>query len=392
MIVTDETGSRIEIEVGGPFPLETSWLSSPIVSGPNIKIFRESSPYWTAEFLTARTAINALVFSRQFKRVYLPSYLCGSVALALKSAVNVEVKRYTCNPIHLADTNPSKFNGLLGRSSRLSRIEFPSIDNGAKVSNSLVVIPDYFGFEFPVETLSSVYDRIKDCGGTVLRDLTHSPLRIPEYCDYAVYSFRKFLGVPNGSLLVSYDYDTEPIRSVPPNGVFQSSLDQHLAAALSAALISEGKREAFLNSENMLNFLSNDPASMFFQPFAIGSAMRLIPVARLKEIEKTRRLNYSALRQRLSTIVLTASIGRDNKTVPFGFPVLVKNRDMVLEYLYKRKIYPIVHWRGMDDGTAMDRAMSCSIMTLPCDQRYTEDHMKVLASHVMNAVRECGGE
>ncbi len=92
---------------------------------------------------------------------------------------------------------------------------------------------------------------------------------------------------------------------------------------------------------------------------------------------KDRQKNFRYLQKHLRDIALIQDFPRD--AVPFGFPIQVKNRDNIIKKLHAKKIFAAIHWPNLPSSAKafpFEHQMAKSILTLPCDHRYTEEEMQ----------------
>ncbi len=321
--------------VGGMFGLESplTWQDSScgrlpgFLSGRHIKL------------ASARSAFRLLESFLAPKSVWLPSYLCGVVLDAFRTA----------------------------------RIQFYPVDRHLRVSsdgwlrgvapNDMVVFIDYFGFCHWSEWGAAARLR----GAWVVEDACQAMLN-PHWCEhshYIVFSARKFVGVPDGGVLVASDESRLPQEELPPPPA--------------AWWI-----EAFAASEQRAEFDKHGGDRCWFQRFQRVDASAPITPARMSElsalllahvidydaITRRRRENYLRFASVLPEFALYPELPAD--VVPLGFPIRVPERDKVLQVLYDSLVFPPVHWplEGFVPKEFTDsHGLSREIMTLPCDQR-----------------------
>jgi hypothetical protein len=74
-------------------------------------------------------------------------------------------------------------------------------------------------------------------------------------------------------------------------------------------------------------------------------------------------------------------------SVPFGFPVILENRDAVQRELAAKSIYAPIHWKNLSSNVS-DRAKKWGMheLTLPCDQRYGLNEMEQLVSVFLKVI------
>jgi dTDP-4-amino-4,6-dideoxygalactose transaminase len=249
-------------------------------------------------------------------------------------------------------------------------------------SGDLVIFIDYFGFP---------YDRqlglcVKEKGAWVLEDACQALLsrEVGGSSDFVIFSPRKFLGVPDGGVLIlNRELDFHDIDLVP------SPAEWWLQAFCAGVL----RREFDVHGGNRRWF-------ELFQQTELTSPIGYYAMSELSKallmhsfdystISQQRIDNYRLLARALADIALFPSLSAN--IVPLGFPIRVKNRDRLRQVLFDHKIYPPVHWpiRGIVPGKFRDsHKLAGEIMTLPCDQRYDAIDMKRMAE-LVNEVLEC---
>ena len=146
---------------------------------------------------TARAAVKLLVEALRPATVWLPSYICGVVIEAAREP-GVRVRFYT-----------------VGESLQI-------VEDGwlAEIlAGDLVIFVDYFGFD----TWSSHGAQAKLRGARVVEDACQAMLNknFSRHSDYVIFSPRKFIGVPDGGVLLSGKNAVLPMRiyqARPRNG------------------------------------------------------------------------------------------------------------------------------------------------------------------------------
>ena len=300
-------------------------------------------------FLNARSAMAAVISFLRPSTVWLPSYLCTSVLDALTIS-KTPFRFFPINDhLNVADAG------------WMSEVR----------PGDLVVIIDYFGFCGS----QWVYGAIKDYGAWVLEDASQALLssRTGQCSDFVVYSPRKFVGVPDGGILVSKDGfpSTSKKMALPLNWWLKS---------FGACLL----RRDFDNKQT-------DGEREWFQLFQeVESAMPVgnyyaseLSISLLKRgidwdfVSRERRENYIVLLESLRDCALYKALPDD--VVPLGFPITVRNRDELQSLLSGENIYPPVHWRlsnTVPEQFVESHELSKHILTLICDQRYSREDME----------------
>src|ERR1051326_6303884 len=178
-----EKGARI---IGGMFGLERPQISSQA----NPEFISKSHLF----LINGRSAFSLLICRLSPARVWLPSYLCGSIVDALHGSV-LDLDSYEVN-----------YDLKVGSAEWVESVR-PGV---------LVVLIDYFGFRCFDDVLAS---RIKAQRAWILEDACQSLLSdVGPYSDFVVYSPRKFVGVPDGGILAvnsKIDIDNLPLKPPP---------------------------------------------------------------------------------------------------------------------------------------------------------------------------------
>ncbi len=167
--------------VGGMFGLE--------LGGPNRTQNRGTAPLFLRKdpllLTTARSAFLILYRTLKPGQVWLPSYLCGVVLGAFPT----------------------------------DAIRFYAVDEGLQIierewrndvrEGDMVVFIDYFGFN----NWDSTGAEVRAKGAWVIEDACHALVnsRFSEHADFVVCSPRKFVGVPDGGILIAQGGEGTPV-------------------------------------------------------------------------------------------------------------------------------------------------------------------------------------
>lgn len=208
---------------------------------------------------------------------------------------------------------------------------------------------------------------------------------VGQFCDFVLYSPRKFLGVPDGGILTvncSVDLESTSFGKPPAEWwlkallavVLRREFDQHGGTRRWFELFQEVERDHPIGNYAMSE-LSNILLTNAFDYPAIA---------------KRRVDNYRFLAEQLGEIALFPDLPPG--VVPLGFPIRVRNRDQIRHVLFEHQIYPPVHWpiEGIVPAEFRDsHRLSTEIMTLLCDQRYCREDMARMAQLVLQEWRAC---
>lgn len=324
------------------------------------------TPAWIAKYgdtaLTSccRGAISLLLNEAQpgLKTVLLPGYVCDAVILPFVT------QGYDC---YFYDINADLA---------------PDMESIADQGNlGIFLHMGYFGF--PTNSvLSNVVKQFKAKSTIVVEDITHSlfsDYRRFEENDYYVASLRKWAGVPSGGFLAS---PRRPIRgTMQQNEAFAST-----------------RREALLIKARYINELDVELKNQYLEDFARGEAYidgdpapyqidalskTIVGGLDVDDIKGIRRKNHTILTEGLEGIENIEPVFPElpDGVVPLFYPVYIMNkRDEIRQRLVDNDIYCPVHWPTppqvkLERLTGAAKVYS-AIMSIPCDQRYSEDDME----------------
>jgi len=295
----------------------------------------------------ARSGIWILIDQLKPRNVWMPSYLCPTMVHAV---------------------NKEKTN-----------LRFYEIDYDLKIAsmdwinhiqtNDLVIIIDYFGF--PLNT--KVTTAIKEQGGWILEDACQAMLsqHVGNHSDFVLFSPRKFIGVPEGGILASCcDIKFQDIQLHP------TSISWWLK--MLEATISRREFDRYGRDHHWYKLFRKNEAESPCGYYAMSELSRNLLFSSFDylSIARHRINNYSLLVSELKEYALFPVLPKG--TVPLGFPVRNVDRDQVRNNLFKKKIYPPVHWAidGVVPSEFRDSLLLADhIMTLVCDQRYIANDM-----------------
>jgi dTDP-4-amino-4,6-dideoxygalactose transaminase len=102
----------------------------------------------------------------------------------------------------------------------------------------------------------------------------------------------------------------------------------------------------------------------------------------MNEKIQQRRENFAILREEFGDLLPT---GLDFKaeTIPFGFPVYVKNRDAIQRQLSENCIFAPIHWKNKKTSYSKRQAShEETTLTIPCDHRYSNEDMEYVKSNL----------
>ncbi|MDF3130396.1 hypothetical protein P0Y35_14410 [Kiritimatiellaeota bacterium B1221] len=305
-------------------------------------------------YANARSALYALTEICKWSRIWIPSYICGTVLDPFIKA-GIEINFYEVD----------------------YRLSF-NLRSAPIKKGDAVLLVSYFGV--PVDDLH--YKVLKEKEVCIIEDLSQAMYALPnENADYSIYSLRKFLPVPDGGICVSNKRVVEwPYNTFTKDNGIEKAIEAISGRTLFDQGVSSSKdwveafREAEENIKTDLNKMSLFTQSQMHGAIDLGK-------------EKNQRIrNFEYLHSKLKHI----SLIQDRKNgVPLGYPIIVSQRDQVRRILFRKEIYPPIHW-NIDDVVPQEYAdshkLSLEIMTIPCDGCYDQDDMKKVANILLESL------
>ena len=352
-----------------------------------------SRRYPTLLLSSGRTAylnvwLNLLHAGRGLDTVLLPSYLCYSILMPF-SRMGVGVQYYRVGADQAVDWED------LERKARML---------GARAA---VVIIDYFGF-IPSGDSARTICRVRQTGARVMYDATHSLLNDCPWpavadssragsalgsapaADVCIMSLRKALPVVDGAVVVWPD----GARPAPTLSIARERIDSYfssraLAMMMKASYIVDGwgSRRDYLN-------LYDQAEAALDREFGASSAMSGLSKSIIKRLDvdtirRARRANYTELVRTLHEQDASRAGLRllfpelPDGVVPLGCPVVTDERDALRERLAAGGVLTQILWQSPPevprDEFPESWALSERILVLPCDQRYSLEHMEAVA-------------
>ena len=299
----------------------------------------------------ARGAIRWLVDQLDVKRVWMPSYLCPSMITGLDA--------------HLLSFYPINTNLRIDNLSWLNNVGY----------NDLVFFITYFGFKGS----TTIRQYAKSRGAWVIEDACQALLTngVGNNVDFVLYSLRKFIGVPDGGILI------DNTGKLPENPSFSSAPSQWWEPQLNA-WIGRGhfdRRGADGSDRTWYELYKMGEERTPYKPCSMSAITKTLihKAFDYSRISHQRRLNYEILYNNIGHLSLFNRPSENE--VPLGFAICLddqETRDRLRAKLIQACIYPPIHWDiagYIPYRFKESRALSAKILTLPCDQRYDESDM-----------------
>jgi len=361
------------IEVGGEFYLSLSHFLSKTTDQFYHFIPDDAQLFFTSSGrCSLKIIIKALKLTKK-DEVLLPSYLCEEVLKPFKEE-RIHVQFYKVDEHLIVDINDIK-------------------QKITKRTKALLII-HYFGFPQPIKLIQklcrnySIY-LIEDVTQAFMSKQDNIPLGW--FGDFNFTSFRKFLPVLDGSLLL-FNKNLIYVKKVKWKKYY---LGYYLYQYL---------RFFGMFLKCLYLRLGIIPKFFFLKPFEYADKIlneypKPVEMSRLSKkllkkfdfdsIILKRRENFQYLLKNWTCVSIKPLFKKlPNNVCPFGFPAITKNRDFIRQKLIKRKIYTPVHWNlPIEIDKKQFRTsweISKNILTIPIDQRYGKPEM----DWIINALKE----
>lgn len=340
-------------EVGGEFHA-MELPSGPLLAWP-------APAVW---YLLARHAVvDLLRLLGGRRRLWVPNYFCFDVSDYWSNAV--EVVPYEDNPLRVG----------------------PDWSTLHPDAADVVIAVNFFGVRTPEPW--RIWRESHAC--VLVEDHSHDPLSgwaLHSAADYAFASVRKTVPVPDGAIL----WSPKGLR-LPPAGVRENPASElKLSAMLQKREYLEGRtgpsaKSEFRNAQQQgeAEFeRSIDPA--FATPFTQEYVSSGVPdVWRQRRSANVHRLLSQIRSVEGLTPVFTswpddaAPLGA---VLQFDCPV---QRDRMREHLQRQKVYCPVHWPPTGSTLATAKDIAGRLLTIPADQRYSDEDIDRVAGFVIEA-------
>jgi dTDP-4-amino-4,6-dideoxygalactose transaminase len=362
--------------LGGEMELRPDALCAPEVGG--LPQYLQSCPTITSGRTGLKLIARGLKTS-QSATALLPSYLCESMVQPFLEE-DVDVHFYDVDIDLTIDSED-----LLRRAD--------------SIHPTMVLFVNYFGF--PVsdresETLNRIKEQswlIEDCAqGSLVEQ--EEPI-VGEIGHFVLTSFRKYLPVPDGGLVINRT-DVDLPRLLPDTDAFvryellgKFLRHEFIHGGLEEPEVEQAYLTFFKNAEGRLN----DHIPLHSMSEISEKLLRRI---NLSSVMDRRRSNFSYLLRAFDEEPL-CSIGTPllndlpGGVSPLVFPILVseERRDALRKHLLGMGVFCPVHWPLPKEVKASEfeqaGQLSRGILGLPIDQRYDENDMGSLTERLLSA-------
>lgn len=320
----------------------------------------------TYYFRSGRDALKAVAkkYADTHKKVLLPALCCDSMASPF-SMNGYEVMFYRLNEDCTADED----------------------DIISKLSDDCVFLyMSYFGIK-PL-TDSQLTALREGCSlAKFVEDRTHNPLHRTEDKDFTadatVISIMKWFSIPDGGLLYSDEnFDDEYSSDTLFSDIRTEAMKLKSEYLKTGDSTLKDKFREMLSKALSLLDLSDESYIMTEQSRTLLE--RIDYDAILSKRQKNARALYNAL-QELCAIGKIHFITDTPEDSTIYFPIMVDNRDAVQSVLAQNSVYCPVIWPLPEKAGEIcknSKLISENMLAIPCDQRYDEDDMCIIAKRI----------
>lgn len=289
---------------------------------------------------SARNAVAHLIAAKGIKKIYLPYYLCNSIAQVCKRE-GCAYEYYNIG----SDFRPI-FDKNLG-------------------CNEYLYVVNYFGQLEDEEILN-----LQQKHNRIICDNVQAFFAPPLDGVDTVYSCRKFFGVPDGGYLST---DAPPV----------DALEREASAERMSHIL--GRYESCNAALYYDDFKANDAK---FEEICLRrmsliteNILRAVDYNKVKAI---REENFSVLDRALCHLnKLKPKLPRG----PYAYPFYCENGLEARKKLAKQNIYIATLWPEVKStGPALERDLAENILPLPCDQRYGREDMERICNEILNLI------
>lgn len=307
---------------------------------------RKAKEFYDDDAIRLNSARNAIVLSvldGKYKKVYIPLYLCPSVADTLKKN-GIIFEYYNIN----------------------SNLEPDSVEITA---DECILIVNYFGF-MNEKRLYAIKRQYKN----IIIDNTQAFYMKPISGAYNVYSCRKFFGVSDGAYLIK-------------NGIKKYKFPKDYSCYRGEYLLESLEKgtnvayQHFLESED--NIASNEILEMSDLTKSILDGIDY------EYIRQKRINNFNYLHKKLAG-ENTFSIPLDYEYCPMIYPLVIYD-DRLRKYLIENHIYVSQWWKFCIEHkqtNQIEKELSQYLLPLPIDQRYNIEDMDYLSQCILDYIRK----
>ncbi len=295
------------------------------------------------DLIALNSARNALVYilkARKIKKLYIPYFLCESVANVLQREGCVYEYYHIDNAL------------LPVFDKRLDRDEY-------------LYIVNYYG---QIDKEKAI--ELKNYYGNIILDNVQAFFQEPIEGMDTIYSLRKFFGVPDGAYLSCDAFLNEEItKDISMNRM------KHILGRY------EGESATLYYSD----FKEND-ASFKEEPLKYMSLLtkNILGAIDYEGARNLREENYKHLEKELGKI---NKLDFKMPKGPYAYPFYCENGMDIKKRLAEKKIFVATLWPNvLDMNGTLEKDFAENILPLPVDQRYSEEDMRYIVEEIQRCI------
>lgn len=359
------------MEIGSILELDLMEELSRTTENKNIFRFEESYTH-SKYFNTGRSAIKYLfkyvIKLQENEEVLLPAYLCTTISDALED-VGVKYRFYNVSDCLKIDV----------------------IDLNSKITTRTKVVfyISYFGFPQPKEVVNRLKE-LSSQGIHIVEDLTQSLFSSTSEIgvgDSIIGSIRKWLPIPDGAILLSKQEILEhPIKS----GCNDFSMNYLMAQIMKEEYHKKDEVTSKMHIEYLKVATENLKVDKEIRDIS-NISYELLKKINLEALNQ-RKINYDYLLEKLSGLREIKVLYKETHgIIPLGCPIVVEDKQKLLKYLIEHKVYCPVHWplnEYLYNTYPHLESLHNRIITIPCDQRYSIEHMEHISELIIRFYEE----
>lgn len=301
-----------------------------------------NNPYYkdVVELNTGRNALIYLMKIKEIDKLYIPYFLCDSIANTLeRCSIKYEYYYIDKNFIPV-------FEKELGQ-------------------NHYLYIVNYYG-----QICNKMMQVLKEKYKNIILDNTQAFFQKPAFGIDTIYSCRKFFGIPDGAYL----YTTSELLNEHLKTDTSRGRLKHLLGRLEGQASDYYKN--FQNVDESFNNLEIMKMSHFTK--------NILGAIDYEKVKQVRNDNFQYLHSKLKDRnVLNISVPDG----PFAYPYYAENGIELRKILANKKIYVPTLWPNVlnhNDVDSIEYNYTANILPIPCDQRYTINDMKMIIREVLS--------
>lgn len=329
-------GGESPIEMGGYFGLDLPDYGDPFPD--------------TFKFQSGRAALRAVIEAAGIERVLLPAYICDSVIRAVVDSGAVTETYFLDSSLYPKNL-PSSFP-----------------------EKCVFLYVNYFGL--CQKNVNRLLQEIPS--KNLIIDNSQALFAQPSSALATIYSIRKFVGVPDGGLLVTPTVEIKEQLAEDTNSIGRM---RHLL--LRMAYPAQNGYADYIEAERSLD--SNKPLKMS------RLTKRLLSGIDMVKVKQKRRENFLSLAAQLDTYG-THKWELDAESVPLCYPLIVDwNVECLKNSLVEKGIYIPTYWLDAKPRVlhnSIEYCLTTRCLAVPCDQRYSSFQISHLANEVSFGVKK----